>query len=134
MSRPKPGTRSASTPRRILFWAIPIALAWLGFRLFEPVLVWSSGWKPLPKSSVKEEPTAATEFVDADWIALQPPVAARFREAYDELETPALSAAISIDGRRVWAGVIGLAEVETTTPATLTSSFRLGSTSKAVTS
>ncbi len=134
MSNPNSGPRSASTPRRILFWAIPIALAWLGFRLFEPVLVWSSGWEPLPKISVKEKPTSANEFVDASWTSLQAPAAARLREAFEDLETPALSAAIAIEGKRVWAGVIGLAEIETGTPATLTSSFRLGSTSKAVTS
>lgn len=134
MSSPKPASRKRNDLRHILVWTLPIGLAWLGFRLFEPVLVWSSGWQPLPIASLKERPTSANEFVDADWTSLQAPAAARLREAYEDLETPALSAAVAIDGKRVWAGVIGLAEVETGTPATLTSSFRLGSTSKAVTS
>ncbi len=134
MSSPKPVTRKRSSPRRILFWAIALGLAWLGFRLFEPVFLWSSGWQPLPKISVKETASRENEYIDVDWSSLQAAAAARLREAYEVLETPALSAAISIDGKRVWAGVLGLAEVETGSPATLTSSFRLGSTSKAVTS
>ncbi len=53
MSSPKPVTRKRSSPRRILFWAIPIGLAWLGFRLFEPVLVWSR------EKLFKESPTTS---------------------------------------------------------------------------
>ncbi len=53
MSSPKPVTRKRSSPRRILFWAIPIGLAWMGFRLFEPVRVWSR------EKLFKESPTTS---------------------------------------------------------------------------
>lgn len=46
---------------------------------------------------------------------------------------PSLTAAVAIDGKVVWAAAAGWSDVETRTPATLTTRYRIGSTSKAVT-
>ena len=46
---------------------------------------------------------------------------------------PSLSAAISIDGQLAWAGVSGWSNIEDLVPATVSTRYRLGSTSKAVT-
>lgn len=46
---------------------------------------------------------------------------------------PSLTAAIALNGNIVWAAATGWSDVETQTPATLTTRYRIGSTSKAVT-
>lgn len=130
--------RNASSTRRttlsVLAAVLVLGLAWLGFRLLEPVLVWNFGWKPLPQIDTRQTLPPAAGFVDPQWQALAEPAALRLHQARATLETPALSAAISIGGRRVWASAVGLADVEHQRPVALDSPFRLGSTSKAVTS
>lgn len=111
--------------------ALALGAAWLAFEMFEPLLTWSAGWHELPKSS-RDEPIA--EYADAAWHDTAAAASTRLREAHAKLDVPAISAAVSIDGKRVWAGAIGYAEVESGTRVALDSRFRLGSTSKAVTS
>lgn len=49
------------------------------------------------------------------------------------INAPAISAAVSINGELVWAGVSGWADVENKTPVTTDTQFRIGSTAKALT-
>lgn len=121
------------TLRRVLTVALLLGLCWLCFRLFEPVFVWNLGWQPLPSTASNETLKADAEFVDTEWRELGAPAAKLLRDARTKLEAPALSAAVSIRGKRVWAGAVGLADVESQRFANLDSRFRLGSTSKAVT-
>ena len=51
----------------------------------------------------------------------------------EKINAPAISAAVSIDGQLVWAGVSGWADIENKTSATINTQFRVGSTSKALT-
>jgi CubicO group peptidase (beta-lactamase class C family) len=127
----KPSKRSAI---KWAFAVLGLGVAWMVFRLLEPILVWSAGWQPLPAISVVDKLPADAEYIDEDWRYLAAPAAKRLFDARADLEAPALSAAISIGGKRVWAGAIGLADVPSERRATLDSKFRLGSTSKAVTS
>jgi len=122
------------TLRRVLTVALLLGPAWLCFRLFEPILVWNFGWQPLPAMAANEALRADAEFVAAEWRELATPVAKHLRDARAKLAAPALSAAVSIRGKRVWAGAVGWADVEGERYANLDSRFRLGSTSKAVTS
>jgi len=50
-----------------------------------------------------------------------------------KINAPAISAAVAIEGKIVWAGTVGWANVEKQIPATESTQFRIGSTSKAVT-
>jgi serine beta-lactamase-like protein LACTB len=49
------------------------------------------------------------------------------------INAPAISAAVAIDGELVWAGAAGWADIATQTPANTKTQFRIGSTSKALT-
>lgn len=49
------------------------------------------------------------------------------------IHAPAISAAVAIDGKIIWAGAVGWANIEKQIPATESTQFRIGSTSKAVT-
>lgn len=115
---------------RKLPWIVAAAIMLpLVYFLFEPVFVWGGGWKPLPS------------FVQAGETFVHPGyegVAARAHDALaaarDELGAPAISAAVGVDGKLAWSAVLGYADVDARTPATLRSQFRIGSTSKALTS
>ena len=119
--------------RRLSVAVLILALGWLGFRLLEPIVVWKFGWEPLPAMATGEGGGVDSHFIDPEWGGLAEPAEHLLQEARSRLEAPALSAAVSIDGKRVWAGAVGLAEVEVGRPATVNSALRLGSTSKAVT-
>lgn len=50
------------------------------------------------------------------------------------INSPGISAAVAIDGKLIWAGASGWANIESKSPMTTASVFRIGSTSKALTS
>src|SRR5690606_26180686 len=49
------------------------------------------------------------------------------------IHAPAISGAVAIDGKIVWAGAVGWENIENQIPATADTQFRIGSTSRAVT-
>ncbi|GAB4039587.1 serine hydrolase domain-containing protein [Spirosoma gilvum] len=55
-------------------------------------------------------------------------------QAKDEIMTPAISVAVGMDNRIVWAAARGYKNIERQEPADTTTQFRIGSSSKAVTS
>jgi CubicO group peptidase (beta-lactamase class C family) len=115
---------------RLRAWTLLVlaaALAWLLFRLFEPVFTWSSGWQPLPAGD-----PAATGVVEPDWMQVGAAADRQLAQARQRLQTPALSAAVMVDGRRVWASAVGLADIAAGRAVDLDTQFRLGSTSKAI--
>lgn len=50
-----------------------------------------------------------------------------------KINAPAISAAVTIEGKIVWSGAVGWANIENKIPATDATQFRIGSTSKAIT-
>jgi len=75
-------------------------------------------------------PNIEAEFVDAEWRELAAPAAKLLRDARAKLATPALSAAVSVRGKRVWAGAVGLADVEGKRHANSNSRFVWGARRK----
>ncbi|GEA10655.1 serine hydrolase domain-containing protein [Alteromonas sp. KUL49] len=55
-------------------------------------------------------------------------------EHRQSINSPGISAAVAIDGKLIWAGASGWANIESKSPMTTASVFRVGSTSKALTS
>ncbi|MEY4270357.1 MAG: hypothetical protein RLZZ58_1573 [Pseudomonadota bacterium] len=100
----------------------------LSFKFFEPVFVHNAGWADLPP----EQP-ARRETRDAVRAKQSAAADAALKSGLKLTGAPALSAALSVDGKLVWRGATGLADVEARVPATFETRFRLGSTSKAVT-
>lgn len=85
------------------------------------------GWQALPNEMPSDEFVTRPAFADAGNDAMQ--ILAKRRE---EIGAPSLSAAIVIDGELVWAGAVGWSDVAKRTPATIRTSYRIGSTSKPV--
>ena len=122
----KPTSRRRQVAKLSLLVAIPV-LGWALFQMFEPVLTWSSGWQSLPAETASKRGV-----VEPGWEKVGTQADTELHAARRTLQTPALSAAIMIDGTRVWASATGLADIATSRPVDLESSFRLGSTSKAI--
>jgi serine beta-lactamase-like protein LACTB, mitochondrial len=101
----------------------------LCFKFFEPVFTHNAGWVDLPSAT-----KVLGETLDVDLAKQGAAADLALEVGLKETGAPALSAALSIEGRLVWRGAIGLADVEARVPATYETRFRIGSTSKAVTS
>ncbi len=128
-------TRTQSRPvkkRHILLICLTFILgfSFFVFKLFEPVFVWNTGWKPLQ----------LVDRTDGE----QHPVPEAYRDiiisANKQLDAaisthnfPALSIAIGHNGKLVWARAMGVQNLETQAPVKLDTKFRIGSVSKAVT-
>jgi CubicO group peptidase (beta-lactamase class C family) len=102
---------------------------WLFYKAYEPVLFPLRGWAALPAG-----PYPAASVSAPEWTEVGERARAWLEAGRAEIEAPALSAAVSVDGAVVWTGVAGYADVESLDPATTETAFRLGSSSKAVTS
>ncbi len=102
---------------------------WLYYKAYEPVLFPLSGWAPLPQG-----PYPLTSAAAEGWSGTGEQARGWLEAGRAEIEAPALSAAVSVDGVIVWTGVAGYADVERLVPATLETAFRVGSSSKPVTS
>lgn len=113
---------------------LPVGLGVIGltgalcFKLFEPVFTHNAGWTDLPTM-----PDAVGETLDSRWVKQGAAADMALNAGLKDTGAPALSAALSINGKLVWRGAVGLADAETLKPADFNTRFRLGSTSKAVT-
>lgn len=109
-------------------------LVWLAWPLYQfyghrdAVPLGPFGWVELPASA----PETNTVY-DAGYRLQAEHAMEALRRHRDRLRTPALSAAVAIHGELVWAGTVGWEDIESRTPASTDSMFRIGSTSKAVT-
>jgi len=92
--------------------------------------VWSPpiGWIDVPTDA----PSAGSAF-DPAYDAAGDTALAALATHRARIGAPAMSAAVAIDGRLVWAGATGWADVKARRPATAASKFRVGSVSKALT-
>lgn len=96
------------------------------------VLVWfiqlQVGWIEMP-----DEAPFAVELYDSDYSEAGVGAAKLLADMRSRTGVPGASAAVSIDGRPVWAAGVGFADIEALTTVTPQTSFRIGSTSKAMT-
>lgn len=106
-----------------------IALA-VVYQLFEPIFNYNFGWKSLP---VDEQIVAAHNFTSSDISAIDE-AEKILLNAKDELQAPALSVAVGLNNQIIWAEAVGYSNIDTRKKANANTSFRIGSTSKAVTS
>ena len=86
-------------------------------------------WLEPPSISPYVETLHDQQFASAAAIA-----GALLREAQESLGVPSLTAAVAMEGRLVWSGAVGYADLGARRPASPGTVYRIGSTSKAVTS
>lgn len=87
------------------------------------------GWVETPADAPVTAELHDPAYAEAGAAAAEALAAMRARTG-----VPGAAAAVSVDGRLVWAAGAGFADIETLEPVTPQTSFRIGSTSKAMTS
>jgi CubicO group peptidase (beta-lactamase class C family) len=85
------------------------------------------GWQQLPEQAPQEQVIADPNYAQAGTQALQALATHR-----GLISAPAMTAAVAIDGKQVWAGAVGWSDIESRQAATVDTQFRIGSTSKAI--
>jgi CubicO group peptidase (beta-lactamase class C family) len=118
--------------KKILFLGMIPAGMVLVYFLFEPIFVYNLGWKPLTvdEATGKILPDDAAGYYGAA-VASARNVLITARET---LEAPAFSVAVGVGGKLVWAEAQGYKDLDRRARADTATMFRIGSTSKAVTS
>jgi len=86
------------------------------------------GWTAMPEDAPVQVRFDESAWTDASRYATQQLAAMRSRTA-----VPGASAAVAVDGKVVWAAAVGWTDVSMQAPVTPDTTFRIGSTSKAVT-
>ncbi len=113
----------------IALWLVLLcALGALAFKLFEPVFTARVGWSPLPQGAGLTVETSEPKWAKQGALAGE-----ALKAGQEKMSAPALSAALSVDGKLVWRGAVGMADVERGLKADFETRFRVGSSSKAVT-
>jgi serine beta-lactamase-like protein LACTB, mitochondrial len=107
-----------------------IVVAGIGYKMFEPLFRAPFGWQTLPDLS---QPVGEQQLNDTSWQITATRAHALLHQAQQQNEMPAISIAVGIDGKLIWADAIGYADLANQQAVTLQSRFRIGSTSKAVT-
>lgn len=108
----------------ILIWPIYESMAhknkvsFLPFYQFDKIPKTSPTDQILYQENYKEAANKALDLITTHKVAIN---------------APAISAAVSIDGKLVWAGASGWSDIENKTPVTTNTQFRIGSTAKALT-
>ncbi|MFT6097537.1 MAG: CubicO group peptidase (beta-lactamase class C family) [Arenicella sp.] len=116
--------------RRLLGLAGFVIVVVCVYGCFSPVLVWSYGWSSLPSN----QRPVVSEVLAPDHQAAIAEARGILAEIYSDLNSPAVSVAVAKDGDLLWREAIGFADLDEMIPVSLESQFRIGSTSKAVTS
>ena len=86
------------------------------------------GWQALPKTVPESQIINDVAYKSAGHETMR-----LLLERRDTIAAPSISAAVSVDGHVVWAGSVGWANIQDSKPATPQTTYRIGSTSKAVT-
>ncbi len=111
----------------IIIASISLPTLIMCFFLFEPVITYKSGWstfpntkKILPIINHKDQIT-----IKADSI---------LKEMFIHLQVPGLSVATGMNGKIIWSNAIGYQDIQNDKKVNQDTKFRVGSTSKAITS
>ena len=112
------------------FLAVMLVGAALGYKAYEPLIVSRWGWTPLPPKL--DYPLAAMHA--PGWESAGKKADELLKIIRERTHAPSVSAAMLVDGEIVWAAAVGFADLDRQVPATPQTAYRIGSSSKAVTS
>ncbi len=111
----------------LLLWLLSPIYHFYAYRDKLPLPFW--GWHEIPKNTPSDVKLHDPNFKTASDEAL------KLIQAHKEkIVSPAISAAVAIEGRLIWAAATGWEDISENKPITIDSRFRVGSTSKAINS
>lgn len=91
---------------------------------------WESPHIPLPNQHLKNHDLATINSTGKNWSA---DAQQRMIDLAEQMQSVSMSGAMTVNGKVVWAGAVGLARVEPEQTASVNSQYRIGSVSKPVT-
>ncbi len=117
--------------RKYLVFSLLGLLGLLSYFLFENIFTWNFWWEPLPESLYTEK---EVHVIDSSYALTINRASKELQRVHKESKAPAISIAVSIDRKIIWTQAQGFMDVKARKPATSETMFRIGSTSKALTS
>lgn len=112
-----------------------LALVWFLWPVYGFYSNQFESWRlPFGWHAVPDEVPVFSDVLDDDYAVAAEKALAVIEERRAALGLPSLSAAVAVDGQLVWAGGAGVIDVGAGEPVSPDVSYRIGSTSKAVTS
>ena len=102
----------------------------LSFKLLEPIFVYNFGWN---KFETTNPPPLETQIFNEQWKVQGELANDVVNKLYSKIDSPALSVAVSVDGKMAWRAATGYADLENRSPVSFEHAFRIGSTSKTIT-
>lgn len=117
--------------KKVLFYSLAFlfTIVVIGAILFYPLITPHFGLKPMP---VLEKRTSKIQ--DARFADQQQQLEESLFQSANELQAPAISVAIGVNNRLIWANALGHADIAAGEKASPSTQFRIGSVSKSVTS
>ena len=113
--------------KRLIIISLFILVLVTVYFLFEPIFLHAFGRKPLPDLGNLQSKIQHSDSIGKQTDKL-------LKKAYLKFQSPALSVAIGMNNKLVWANTIGYADINNRIAADTLTKFRIGSTSKALTS
>jgi len=125
--------KSNKRKRRILALVLALLFLWVFWPIYGFLsnqyetarLPW--GWSALPSKVPQTSDVPNPAYVDAAAAGME-----LLMKRRADIQAPSLSAAVAIEGEIVWAGAIGWSDIANEVPVDTATTYRIGSTSKAV--
>jgi CubicO group peptidase (beta-lactamase class C family) len=108
-----------------------IGLGWVVYCLFQPIIDWNFGWKEIPQNTFEQSFEGIASPIYTDAITRSKAV---IDSIHKKSEIPSISIASMIHGKMVWSYAVGFQDIENELPADTSTSYRIGSVSKPLTS
>lgn len=119
---------------KLTFIVLIVLIIWLGWPIYGFVSnQFEKARLPFAWVELQENAPAKQELYDETYFAAGNTSLQLLADRRSKINAPSLSAAIAIDAKLVWAGAVGWQNVKADIAATPSTSYRIGSTSKAVT-
>ena len=113
----------------LYFLAFLFLLVLLGAVLFYPLITPHFGLRPMPVLEPNQ-----SKVLDERFAGQQQQLAETLFQSANQLEAPAISVAIGVNNKLIWANALGHANIKEGKKASTRTQFRIGSVSKSVTS
>lgn len=118
--------------KKLIYSLVAVTIVTLTYFFFEPIFIYNVGWKNLPANTFTSPDFKLTS--DSSFGASISESEKILTEAHTTLKAPAISVAVGVAGKIVYAKARGYKDIDNSDIADINTSFRVGSTSKAITS
>ena len=109
--------------KKLVIFSLILVLAYVGYFILS--------WSPLPEDRAKFKTTSTIERSYTEQINI---ATKKLKLLLEDLNVPSVSVAVGINDQIIWAEAIGYADLQNEIKASSKTSYRIGSTSKAITS